>query len=460
MPLSSWIPFCNRRSAAARRSSGPSRKSKPRSFKPTAEALEDRTVPAVLFIDQGVLTYSAASGVNNNLTLKAVFGGYQFTEFGTTNAGAPETIFVNSTDPLAPFQTRGSGTNSVFVPYNLVTKMVRIFLNDGRDTMTVLSNLHVVQISTGTGDDTIQIGDPANSNGGLAGIRKPVNVDGGGQATAAGDLLRITDTGTTARSYTLTGSSVLAGGAAITYANLEQLDVNAANGPDSFSIQGVAPGTRTNVRGGLGEDVFHMGAGLAGLTNSPLSIDGGGDSDWVDYSAFTTGVNVNLNTLNLQGLLASSATGVRNGGLTNVENAIGGSGGDTLIGSGGPNILIGGDGGDILNGADGRDLLIGGLGVDIMNGAGADDILIGGTTDFDTNLAALDAIMAEWTSTHDFNTRVNNIRAGVQGGQFKLDSTTVHDDHTLDAIVGDQDSNWGWIFNTDSFDANTIQQIN
>src|SRR5262249_16168585 len=147
----------------------------------------------------------------------------------------------------------------------------RIFLNDGADTMTVLSNLHPVQIFGGTGNDTIQIGDPSSSTSALAGIRAPINVDGEGQATAAGDLLRITDVNTTPRTYYLTGSLVLTGGVPITYTNLEQLDINAANGPDNFFIQSVAPGTQTNIRGGFGEDVFHMGAGLAGLTNSTLS---------------------------------------------------------------------------------------------------------------------------------------------------------------------------------------------
>ena len=44
----------------------------------------------------------------------------------------------------------------------------------------------------------------------------------------------------------------------------------------------------------------------------------------------------------------------------------------------------------------GRDLLIGGTGKDTIYGSGNDDILIGGTTSYDNNVVALDAIMKEW----------------------------------------------------------------
>jgi hypothetical protein len=240
---------------------------------------------------------------------------------------------------------------------------------------------------------------------------------------------------------------------------LERLVLNAGSGDDNFFVAGVAAGTQTTINAGFGNDVIHMGTALANLTNSTLRIDGGiADRDTLDYSLFTSSVQVNLNTLDLDDIPAQTGTGVQTGGLTNFENVIGGSGDDTLVGSAVFNILVGNGGSDTLNGADGRDILIGGTGNDIMNGAGDDDILIGGTTDHDNNLTALNAIMQEWISSADFNTRVSALRAGVLGGTVKLDSTTVHDDGVFDAIVGDDGSNWGWIFNTDSFAL--IQQIN
>jgi Ca2+-binding RTX toxin-like protein len=78
------------------------------------------------------------------------------------------------------------------------------------------------------------------------------------------------------------------------------------------------------------------------------------------------------------------------------ENAIGGSGSDTLIGNAlanrltggnGDNILVGLDGSDILEAGSGRDILIGGLGLDTLNGGSNDDILIAGRTTSDTSAA-------------------------------------------------------------------------
>ena len=76
---------------------------------------------------------------------------------------------------------------------------------------------------------------------------------------------------------------------------------------------------------------------------------------------------------------------------TTIENAIGGSGADTLRGNGVANHLIGGEGSDLLLGEGGGDLLLGeagldtangGFGADLINGGDGDD-LIGGAEDSD-----------------------------------------------------------------------------
>lgn len=51
-----------------------------------------------------------------------------------------------------------------------------------------------------------------------------------------------------------------------------------------------------------------------------------------------------------------------------IENAVGGSGNDTIIGNAVDNILTGGAGNDRLSGNDGNDMLIGGLGSDTLDG--------------------------------------------------------------------------------------------
>jgi Ca2+-binding RTX toxin-like protein len=66
-----------------------------------------------------------------------------------------------------------------------------------------------------------------------------------------------------------------------------------------------------------------------------------------------------------------------------IENAIGGSGNDTLIGNDGNNSLEGNDGNDTLKGGAGNDTLIGGIGNDVLEG-GADKDTLNGGNGFDT----------------------------------------------------------------------------
>jgi RTX calcium-binding nonapeptide repeat (4 copies) len=223
-------------------------------------------------------------------------------------------------------------------------------------------------------------------------------------------------------------------------------------------LSGLAPGpiyfmldaaSSLLVKGGLGDDSFRLPAVLPPV---PLTIDGGGGTNTLDYSTLTSGVLVNL--------LAGTATGVA--GLSRIQNVIGGAGNDvlignelanTLIGKGGNNILLGLGGNDRLYGGDGRDILIGGFGADWLG----DDILNGGYTDYDTqisngvarhdlNLDALNAVMAEWASSNTYNVRFGAIKTGVGvGGQYRLDPTTVHDDLASDTLIGGDGQDWFFI---------------
>ncbi len=180
-----------------------------------------------------------------------------------------------------------------------------------------------------------------------------------------------------------------------------------------------------------------------------------GFSSTLDYSAFTTGVTVDL--------LAGQATGFTQ--VLGIQNVTGGAGDDYLFGdgavnrltgNGGNDVLVGGDGNDVLLGGGGRDLLIGGLGADVLDGGTGDDILIAGSTTYGTNLAALQAIMAEWTRTdldalgavQAYNTRIDHLRSGVGGrnGSFILTTargrTTVLDDGVSDVLTGGDGLDW------------------
>src|SRR5262249_28321274 len=138
--------------------------------------------------------------------------------------------------------------------------------------------------------------------------------------------------------------------------------------------------TPVRILGGAGNDTFT----LKSAPPVALSLDGGAGSDTLDYSAYPSGVTVNL--------LTGAATGLSRG-ISNFENATGSAFSDTLVGN---------DAANVLRGLAGRDLLIGRMGADTLDGGADDDFLIGGWTDYDANPAALDAIRQEWSSDQKY----------------------------------------------------------
>jgi hypothetical protein len=175
-----------------------------------------------------------------------------------------------------------------------------------------------------------------------------------------------------------------------------------------------------NLHGGNGADtfVFANGAGVAG------TIDGGGGTNALDYSAYSSSVLVNLQT----GFATAAGAGI-----ANIQNVTGGTGG----GAGVYNILVG-NGGNVLTGGDGRrNLLIAGASASTLIGGNDDDILIGGTTVYDTQagMVSLQAIMAYWSNTSDdYATRVANLLNGT--GVPRLDATIVHNNGGGNTMTG------------------------
>jgi Ca2+-binding RTX toxin-like protein len=250
------------------------------------------------------------------------------------------------------------------------------------------------------------------------------------------------------------------------FANMEVLDGSSAAdqllGPDVASTWEVNSTDAGHVGtfsftaveslfGGAADDQFRLqnGQGAAGV------IDGGGGVNWLDYSAYTTGVAVDL--------ALGTATAAA-GGIANIRHIKGGSGNDTLRGNelanylfagAGDDVLFGGlSGYDVLGGGAGNDnltagtersLLIGGLGADTVRGGPSDDLIIGGTTSHEDNLAALDAIMAEWTRTDKgYAKRVKHLRTKGTGlnGTFVLNAGTVKDDAAMDSLTGALGRDW------------------
>jgi hypothetical protein len=185
------------------------------------------------------------------------------------------------------------------------------------------------------------------------------------------------------------------------------------------------PGSSVAVQGGLGDKTFALLRGA--LPGVSLSINAGGGSNTLDYSAWLGDIAVNLQ----QG----TATGV-DGGISHIANVTGSVGNDLLVGDANANVLIGGTG---------RNIIIGGGGPDQIVGGGGDNLLIGGTTDYDQNAAALELILREWLLPSDFGTRMAALQTGgdlLTGTGIELViGSTVHPDG-LATVTPGPGNNW------------------
>lgn len=130
-----------------------------------------------------------------------------------------------------------------------------------------------------------------------------------------------------------------------------------------------------DLRGRRGTDLLFGGEGDDSLDggSGQDTLDGGLGSDTARFTSHVTSMTIDLAN--------QSATSVLGGPLTDrlisIENAIGGSGDDHLIGSRIGQSLDGGKGNDTIDGAAGADTLSGDLGADIIRGQGGADTILG-----------------------------------------------------------------------------------
>jgi len=193
------------------------------------------------------------------------------------------------------------------------------------------------------------------------------------------------------------------------------------------SNKGTINGTFTftafaNLIGGTaGNDfVFSDGQGVTGR------ITGGGTSgNKLDYSAYSTGIYVNLR----RGVATGTA------GISKIQQVQGGNGNDILVGYGS---------GIVLHAGAGNDLIIGGSGQASLQSGSGQDIVIAGSTSYDTNAAALNAIEAYWSNTSmDETTRNQQLSTlGTPTGGYKLTPATVMHAAASDTLALGSDKDW------------------
>ena len=102
---------------------------------------------------------------------------------------------------------------------------------------------------------------------------------------------------------------------------------------------------------------------ISNTTRGAATVHGGAGNDAISYEDAGAGVTIDLDA-GTSSAVGSTAT------FTSIENAIGGSGNDTITGDSGDNTLIGGDGNDAFTGGGGADVIQGGTGTDTASYTG------------------------------------------------------------------------------------------
>lgn len=141
-----------------------------------------------------------------------------------------------------------------------------------------------------------------------------------------------------------------------------------ADGIATTSLYGAVSSTRTGdttygFNNTSGRAVYDATAN----PNASYVIYDNGGTDTLDYSGFSASQSINLNAetfSNVGGRVGNVS--IARGAV--IENAIGGSGNDTLTGNDANNQLTGGGGNDVLIGGGGADRLTGGAGADVFRG--------------------------------------------------------------------------------------------
>jgi hypothetical protein len=197
-------------------------------------------------------------------------------------------------------------------------------------------NIHAVPgqdliVNGGSSNDTFKV---ASSSGSLDGMFGSILLNGAdGQ-----DVLNVTDTtASAAEAYTIDTQTSLVGpattlarqgGPSIAAHGIGRITLNGADEGGTFAINGLGAGTSLALNGGAGNDTFHVGSNVA--RNAPISVDGGGSVNTLDYSTYASATPSTPGTLPA-GIVswykaegnANDSIGNNNGVATNVTYGAG-----------------------------------------------------------------------------------------------------------------------------------------
>jgi Ca2+-binding RTX toxin-like protein len=274
----------------------------------------------------------------------------------------------------------GNGSDRLIIDYSAATAAITgtmVGVTDGGTHAVTFSAVENLTISTGSGNDTITVGDGSN-----------VLATGAGDDTiTAGNGPNVIDGGGN-------NDTITAGSGANTILGRSGNDTivagdggNTIDGGDGND--GITTGAGNDiVNAGLGNDTIITGGGADVITvNGGVdTVDSGSENDRliVDYSSSTTAVTggVTGGTL-IGGYDGAFADGAATSSVvfqgTESFTVTAGSGNDIIATGDGNDVLDGGAGSDQLNSGGGTDTLLIGLGNDALDGgAGTDTVIFSG----------------------------------------------------------------------------------
>ena len=231
----------------------------------------------------------------------------------------------------------------------IVLGTLGIDLNADADVDVTPTGVELGTVSGSGGADTVSGAGDATT-GAASALQLTLNGDSGVDNLTGGDGDDTIAGGT--------GNNTLAGGAG---------DDAITGGGDDDTLTG-GPGSDT-LTAGLGNDVIDEGAAASGAD----TIAGGSGIDRVTYAQRAVAV-----TATMDGVFDDGEAGEGDTVGTDIENATGGSGDDTITGTAGENNLIGGAGADTIDAAAGDDSVDGGTGADQLTPGAGNDRAFGG----------------------------------------------------------------------------------
>jgi Ca2+-binding RTX toxin-like protein len=253
--------------------------------------------------------------------------------------------------------TGGAGNDTISIADNLPAGITTVIVDAAGGNDTINASDLPEQLSGGAGNDTVNAGDGADT---VFGNDGDDNLDGGagdgdrvdpgaGNDTAAGGAGG-NDTATyQSRSENLT-VRIDGGGASGTTGETDTLATDFENAVGGSGNDAITGNSGNNILGGAdGDDTLDAGLGTD-------TVFGDNGLDTVSYANHTAAVSITFDGTDNDG-----ATG-ENDQLLTVDNAVGGTGNDTITGDAGDNNFDGGAGNDLINGGEGSDTLSGGAG--------------------------------------------------------------------------------------------------